>query len=325
LFNVFRGRRSWSEVTRNWKAILSLPFVLSGLKDDFWHPFNDYSRVEGDGRSTFFVVPFKGRPGISPKGRVNRIRAVPYQVSEIHDEICRIAARGNEVAVHGIDAWRDANSGREEQRTLTSMTAHSEVGIRMHWLYFDAGTPEKLQDAGFAYDSTWGYNEAVGYKAGTAQVFQFPSTRLLELPLTIMDSALYYRSRMGLSPAEAMKRCRSIVADVRRFGGALVINWHDRSLAPERLWERPYRELLAEVREHRVWFATASEAVEWFRWRRSIRFVETPASDGFAVSATTALRSGLPGAVVRVSRPGTADHSFEEYGLHGKTELPLAV
>jgi hypothetical protein len=63
-----------------------------------------------------------------------------------------------------------------------------------------------------------------------------------------------------------------------------VVNWHDRSLAPERLWTRAYATLLAELRdEHRVWFATAGAAVEWYRWRRAIRFVA--AADGMTVCA----------------------------------------
>ena len=63
---------------------------------------------------------------------------------------------------------------------------------------------------------------------------------------------------MELTSEAALQGCRRIVAYARRFGGTLVINWHDRSLAPERLWNRGYRDLLNEIETGgRVWFATA--------------------------------------------------------------------
>ena len=124
--------------------------------------------------------------------------------------------------------------GAKRCAQLTSLTAQPTAGVRMHWLYFDADSPRQLEAAGFDYDSTWGYNDAVGYRAGTSQVFRLAGTKLMELPLSIMDSALFYPRRMGLTDREAMQLCRRIVANARRFGGTVVINWHDRSLAPER-------------------------------------------------------------------------------------------
>ncbi len=74
----------------------------------------------------------------------------------------------------------------------------------MHWLYYDQNSPKKLEEAGATYDSTCGYNDAVGYRAGTTQVHKpLSATHLLELPLHVMDTALFYPSRMELSPARA--------------------------------------------------------------------------------------------------------------------------
>ena len=62
----------------------------------------------------------------------------------------------------------------------------------MHWLYFDSQAPLALEKAGFSYDSTLGYNETIGYRSGTTQVFKHPNTdHLMELPLHIMDTALF--------------------------------------------------------------------------------------------------------------------------------------
>lgn len=53
--------------------------------------------------------------------------------------------------------------------------------------------------------------------------------------MSIMDSALFSSGRMGLAPANALQLARQIVEVSRRFGGTLVINWHEQSLAPEHL------------------------------------------------------------------------------------------
>jgi hypothetical protein len=326
LIDVVRGRRSMLEAARNWLSLLSLPLVLLRLAPDFWRPFEDYARFDGR-KSTFFLVPFKGRPGVSPDGTVDNARAVPYQASDVQQAAKDAAKRGSELAVHGIDAWRDTEAGRAEMTELTSLTGFASAGVRMHWLYFSADSPQCLEAAGFDYDSTWGYNENVGYRAGTSQVFRLPDSQdLMELPLSIMDSALLFRGRMGLNPAEALDRCQAIVDNAKRFGGTLVVNWHDRSLAPERLWDRVYVRLLKAIgADDVVWFATAQEAVDWFRWRRSIRFCE----DGTVTACDRKASNGravVPPAVVRVHRPDSSGEvRFEEFRIVGGESVAVSL
>ncbi len=58
----------------------------------------------------------------------------------------------------------------------------------------------------------------------------------------------------------------------RGLEAALTINWHDRSLAPERLWGACYRDLIQELKTRGAWFSTAAQAISWFRKRRSAVF-----------------------------------------------------
>ena len=176
----------------------------------------------------------------------------------------------------------------------------------MHWLYFDQGSPARLEAAGFSYDSTCGYNDAVGFRAGTAQVFRPQGCkRLLELPLSIMDSALMFPNRMNMAPNAAAQLAATVVSHTAQFGGVLVVNWHDRSLAPERLWGRTYQTLLTTLRDrHRVWFATAGQAVDWFRWRRAIQFVRH--GDSIRVTAPQVTNQSSPAAVLTIHGPAPA-------------------
>jgi peptidoglycan/xylan/chitin deacetylase (PgdA/CDA1 family) len=276
------GRMSIRDAAKNWVAAVKLPFVYMGLAKDFWSDFDDrYLEIEKGLPSTFFVIPRKNYAGKRVDARAAALRPSCYAAKELADTICKLRAAGREVGLHGIDAWVDSASGREELEEIRRLTGVSEIGVRMHWLYYDEQSPTVLERAEAAYDSTIGYNETVGYRAGTTQVYKpIGVERLLELPLHAMDTALFYLSYLGLSPRKASARLRQMADNALRFGGTLTINWHDRSLAPERLWGRCYVDLIQDLRSRGAWFSTAGQAVSWFRKRRSAAFESDTAEPG---------------------------------------------
>ena len=309
LRHVVNGRTGWRDLARNWAAALKLPLVQLGLAKDFWGDFSDrYAEIENGARSTIFVIPFSGRPGQKPDGPAPRFRAARYGAADIADTIEGLRAAGCEVALHGIEAWRDAARGREELEEIRRLTGASEVGVRMHWLYYDQRSPRVLEEAGAAYDSTMGYNGTAGYRAGTTQAYQpIGARRLLELPLHVMDTSLFYPAHLGLSQQQGKALIGAMMDDVSEFGGCLTINWHDRSLAPERLWGSCYRQLVAELKERGAWLATAGQAAAWFRKRRSARFgADSSAPAGVRASVGA---DDLPGLRLRIhparKSPGT--------------------
>jgi hypothetical protein len=305
LFDVAKGRATVSDLLTNWAAALKLPLVHLGLATDFWSRFQDYPRMEKGFPSSFFVIPFKGRPGRSKDGRAPRRRAAAYGAAEIAAQIRNLIGAGCEIGLHGIDAWCDSSCGREELNEIEGITGPQEVGVRMHWLYFDEQSPGKLERAGAAYDSSVGYNDAVGYRAGTTQAYKpLQATRLIELPLHIMDTALFYSGRMNLSPQEARKQVANVIGHVGQFGGNITINWHDRSIAPERLWGRFYEELVEEMKSQGAWFATAGQAVAWFQKRRSAVF-EAINWEADTVHVKVALQGNpaVPGLRLRIHNP----------------------
>lgn len=183
-----------------------------------------------------------------------------------------------------------------------------EIGVRMHWLYFNGESPAALEQAGASYDSTSGYNETVGYRAGTTQAFRpTGANRLLELPLHAMDTALFYPTHLGLSPREARKVLLQLVENADRYGGVLTINWHDRSLAPERQWDSSYRELIEQMKSRGAWFATAGQAVSWFRKRRSVVFEsEQIAPGGVRAQVAGYFGENVPGLRLRTHQADSA-------------------
>jgi hypothetical protein len=128
-----------------------------------------------------------------------------------------------------------------------------------------------------------------------------------------------------------------------QFGGCLTINWHDRSIAPERMWGASYRDLIQDLKGRGAWFATAGQAISWFRKRRSVVF-ESDCSEPDAVRARVTAGRGdnLPGLRLRIHKAqescrigargseGYADMLFDESveirvpgGVGGSYAIPV--
>jgi len=318
--DVLRRRLPVRVMLANWVAALKLPLVHLGLAKDFWQTFDRYPKLEGGVRSSFFVIPFKGEAGRFEEGKAPQRRASGYGAGEISRDISALISAGCEVGLHGIDAWRDAAKGREELEEIRRVTGVRDVGVRMHWLYSDEHSPAILENGGAEYDSTVGYNDAVGYRAGTTQVYKpLQAARLLELPLHIMDTALFFPSRLQLSDSEANRLVDEIIDNAVRLGGVVTVNWHDRSIAPERLWGDFYAQLVEKLKNRGACFVTAGQAVTWFRKRRSASFEFDRQSDMLAVKDIFVQDPQLPALLVRIHN----DHSKVSADLSSTRELPL--
>jgi hypothetical protein len=187
-----------------------------------------------------------------------------------------------------------------------------------------------VEQAGYDYDSTVGYNNTAGFRAGTTQAFKLPATSaLMELPLHVMDTALFYRSYLDLKPDEAIRRISEMISLTKRFGGVLTINWHDRSLAPERLWGGVYRDTIEQLANAGAWFATCREAVNWFRQRRDISFenISVDADHALCISVRCPEGSGeMPSPRLRVHygknarSGGKKNLLFEDYEVRERVQ-----
>ena len=164
LRDMVTGRDGLRRLARNWSTVASLPLVYLGLHSDPWQPFASYVAADRT-PSTFFVIPFRGRGGdkLEP-GRAKR-RQVGYDVDDVGPTLKALHAEGCEIGVHGIDAWHSTAAGRTEQERVSRVVGDAALGVRIHWLCFDTEA-RRLEQAGYDYDATFGWNDAVGFKAG---------------------------------------------------------------------------------------------------------------------------------------------------------------
>jgi len=313
--HVIREITGWRKLLKNWIAVLSLPLVYLGIVKDFWDEFDRYLEIEKDLGSTFFIIPFKNREGKDNSGVEQRQRTARYDITDIRPEIKRLIEHHCEIGLHGIDAWNDAQKASEECDRICKEVGNSDIGVRMHWLYYSNRSPQLLEEADFLYDSTFGYNDTVGYRGGTTQVFRpLGAKRLLELPLHIQDTALFYPKRMALTEKEAFELVNTLIKNSKEYGGILTINWHTRSLSPERNWDTFYIELLKILKAENIWFATANQAVDWFNKRRSISFDAVKfLQNKVQVKLSSNNDSNSPALLLRVHVPRIESTATENY------------
>lgn len=327
LKDVARGKIPVSRLFRIWWAVIKLPFVYLGLVKDFWLPFPWLMEVEKGLPATYYFIPFKGRAGDKLNRKDGPRRACAYDITDIPEWTKALRDSGCEIGVHGIDSWHDSAKGRDEIARVTTVTGNQKPGIRMHWLKWNEDSYRVLEEAGYSYDSTSGFNEAVGFRNGTSQVFRPLGRReLLEMPMHIQDGALFYPGRMDLNESRAWELCEQVVDTIRRAGGVLTLLWHDRSHGPERFWGEFYARLVGKLRGMNVWFASGQQVTDWFRLRRSIAFRSSAGAVGLSgVELTSVSAATLPPLTVRVhQRDASGRAGFVDQTWAGGSVLKLS-
>lgn len=172
-------------------------------------------------------------------------------------------------------AAEDAGLVLDEKRALETL-AGDVFGARFHYLRLDAHRhPRELAQAGFRYDATLGFPDALGFRAGIAQPFRpwdVDADRpvdLVEVPLAAMDVTLAETRYLGLSAAAAKPRLDALLDWAAANGGGFSILWHpdrfDRWTAEG--WDRLYDGLMRGARERGGVCVSAgelaAEAAEW--------------------------------------------------------------
>jgi hypothetical protein len=159
--------------------------------------------------------------------------------------VAAIHSRGHEVGFHaGFHTHRDADRTQMEFQRLRAAAADAGVrqdgwGGRQHYLRWENPTTwANWEQAGLDYDSTLGFAERPGFRAGTSHAFHpfhLHERRILSLqerPLTVMDATLFEYAK--LAPDAASAQVLALARQCRRYGGALTLLWHNSSVQTAR-------------------------------------------------------------------------------------------
>jgi hypothetical protein len=218
-------------------------------------------------RSTFFFLA---------DGRHPKDGDYSIQDPAIIRLIKRLQTEGFEVGLHGSYRSFEAPELLEEELARLQSIAGQIWGTRQHYLRFDSQTTLEVHESlGLSYDTTMGYAEHEGFRAG----FSFPfypyhhdenrPFKLLEIPLTIMDSTLYQYRR--LSAPEGWQAVEHQLELVKQSGGCCTLLWHNTYFdeADYPGYGDIYWRALEWTARNNGWAAPAYEV--WHHWTQRVK------------------------------------------------------
>ena len=207
-------------------------------------------RRRGATGSTFYVLAAHHDPhdGAAP-GTYARLR--PRLVETLR-------ASGAEIGLHGSYTAADNPARLREEKATLEALAGPVQGHRYHYM---RGDPHRnlasLAELGFAYDTSLGFPDAIGFRAGIARPFRpwdFERDEpldLLEIPLAAMDATLAEERYLGLAAKRAEPHLLGLLDWAAEHGGAFAILWHPDRFDPltSAGWDRLYSRVLDGIRE----------------------------------------------------------------------------
>jgi len=190
-----------------------------------------------------------------------------------------VLAAGHEVGLHGsFETWTHADRFTAQRERLTRITARPVRGVRQHFLRMRPGTTHAaMHAAGFQYDSTCGFADRNGFRAGLADVhpaWQDAARQPVPLdviPFVWMDRALS-KYRGIEDPTAWVDDALSLARTCREVEGLWDGIWHPNLSAALGFpgAERAFEQLCARLMADAPWSATLGEVADWRRARRSL-------------------------------------------------------
>lgn len=170
-------------------------------------------------------------------------------VSPYSEVLAEISERNHPIGFHpGYYTFLDAGRFAQELSRLRAVVDMPIVGGRQHYLRFRVpDTWQTWEDHSLEYDSTLGFADHIGFRAGTCHPFhpydigKKKQFRLWERPLIVMDASLIHY--MQLLPIEGQQRILEIARRCRAVEGEFVLLWHNSSLSGSyKVWRSIYTE-----------------------------------------------------------------------------------
>ena len=229
--DVDRVRKTYQYVTKTLKALTKGRFgkawymlwQMSVKQSPYWG-FDVVREIEEQHgvKSTFFFLEESAKvQWLKPKSYKIALGRYHVNEPEVAAVMRELDAAGWEIGLHGsYYSYDNPELLKREKAAVESVLGHEIIGIRQHYLNWNEKTWRYQQEAGFKYDSTWGFTRAIGFKEEKVKPFHpIDGGDFCEIPLTIMDSCF-------ASTKDRWERLEEIIAEIDKQNAVLVINFH---------------------------------------------------------------------------------------------------
>jgi hypothetical protein len=219
-------------------------------------------RRRGASHSTFFILAGHHDPHDG---------AAPETYEGLRPRLVEtLLEAGAEIGLHASYTAADDAARLADEKAALEALAGPVAGNRYHYLRAD---PHRnlapLARLGLRYDTTLGFPDAVGFRAGIAHPFRpwdlerDEPLDLVEIPLAAMDATLAEERFLGLAAKRAEPHLSRLLDWAAEHGGAFSILWHPDRFDPVTSagWDRLYSRLLEGVRSRGGVCMSAGELV----------------------------------------------------------------
>jgi hypothetical protein len=173
-------------------------------------------------------------------------------IKPVHEVVARLKDEGLELGVHpSYYTFNDPHRLGNEVEHICELIDERKVGGRQHFLRWHPRTWHHWEKCGLAYDSSVGFSDRIGFRAGTCVPYRPWSLELnreidlLEIPLQAMDVTLAYYMR--LSPEKSVDLLLQCAERCRIVGGVFTLLWHNRSLLDPK-YGQAYQTMLSALK-----------------------------------------------------------------------------
>jgi peptidoglycan/xylan/chitin deacetylase (PgdA/CDA1 family) len=186
-----------------------------------------------------------------------------------------IFSDNHEIGLHTSRfAFDHPNRIRREKKKLEDVLGREIQGVRQHylrllfpeaWDYFETNN--------FLYDSSCGYNDSSGFRAGTSlpfQTFNFEKEQyrnLYEIPFSLMDYPWKEKRDNGSDMGDFF---RKITEPIEKTSGLLNLIWHPHNIVEEEfneLWDY----LLTYVEKKDAYKTSLRNIIDWWEKRSGVQ------------------------------------------------------
>ena len=223
-------------------------------------------RRRGAHGSTFFVLAGHNDPHDGPS---------PETYNDLRPELVEtLRETGAEIGLHGSYTAADDPALLAQEKAELEALGGPVLGHRYHYL---RGDPHRnIAGLPFRYDTTLGFPDAVGFRAGIARPFhpwdfeRDAPANVLEIPLAAMDTTLAEERYLGLSAKRAEPRLNTLLDWAAVNGGAFSILWHPDRFDPLSSggWDRLYSRVLDGVQARGGTCVSAGELSSHSTWSK---------------------------------------------------------
>jgi len=177
-----------------------------------------------------------------------------YDVSnnlQLQTKLKELLKDGFKIGLHGsFNSANDFNLLKKEKEKLENALNVLVNSTRQHWLRYREEETPYIHSRLFDFDSTHGFNDIFGFRAGCASVYK-PFNHLqqnafnhFEIPQFLMDSNFYDYGKLEMKLS--YESIFSILDNLSNYKSVYIsISWHPHTNTSDYNWHKLYEEILA--------------------------------------------------------------------------------